>query len=99
MIVAMSAAEEQSREQHAAHDELEHECVEWCPICRTMDVLRASSTPESREKWQAVQREAILTLQALIERYAQSPAEPDAGDDAPTEPVRATPVEEIPPVE
>ena len=38
------------------------ECVEWCPICRTADVLRSTAPPELREQWQAVQREALLTM-------------------------------------
>jgi hypothetical protein len=85
---------------------LETECVEWCPICRTMDVLRASTSPEVREQWHGIQREALLTLRALIDHYverlgeeptaADSPAEPG---ERPQEPRRATPVEEIPPVE
>jgi hypothetical protein len=47
------------------------ECVEWCPICRTMDVLRASATPEVREQWEGVQREAVLTLRAVADHYAR----------------------------
>lgn len=68
------------------------ECVEWCPICRTMDVLRASTTPEVREQWEDLQREALLTVRALVDHYAQRLAEQRPGD----EPRRATPVEEIP---
>lgn len=51
------------------------ECVEWCPICRTMDVLRASATPEVREQWEGVQREAVLTLRAVVDHYARRMAE------------------------
>ncbi|HZA88980.1 MAG TPA: hypothetical protein VE401_02005, partial [Solirubrobacterales bacterium] len=47
------------------------QCVEWCPICRTMDVLRASTTPEVREQWNGIQREALLTLRALVDHYIQ----------------------------
>ncbi len=97
----MAAGDEHSGEHRAAHGEAGHECVEWCPICRTMDVLRASSTPEAREQWHEVQREAILTLRTLVERYAQREPDPpsDPPPTRPAEPVRATPVEEIPPVE
>jgi len=99
----MAASEEESREEHAPHGGDEAQCVEWCPICRTMDVLRASTTPETREQWQQVQREAVLTLRALVEQYAQRIGEPEPAaerqPDGREQPVRATPVEEIPPVE
>ena len=47
------------------------QCVEWCPICRTMDVVHESTTPEVREQWQAVQHEALLTLGAIVEHYGR----------------------------
>ncbi len=73
------------------------ECVEWCPICRTMDVLRASTTPEVREQWHGVQREALLTLRALVDHYIQRLGdEPAPGEPASEAPRRATPVEQIP---
>jgi hypothetical protein len=47
------------------------ECVEWCPICRAADVLRATAPPELRDQWQSVQREALLTTRALIDSYLE----------------------------
>ena len=47
------------------------ECVEWCPICRAADVLRATAPPELRDQLQAVQREALLTTRALIDTYLE----------------------------
>jgi hypothetical protein len=53
------------------------ECVEWCPICRTADLLRANATPELREQWESVQREALLTIRTLIDHYLERlPSEP-----------------------
>jgi hypothetical protein len=52
--------------QPHAHD---HECLEWCPICRTADVVRASVPPELRDQWADVQREALATLRAMIDHY------------------------------
>jgi hypothetical protein len=76
------------------------QCVEWCPICRTMDVLRASTTPELREQWNGIQREALLTLRALVDQYIDRLGDERATTEhRPGEPRRATPVEEIPPVE
>jgi hypothetical protein len=47
----------------------EQQCLEFCPICRAADVLRAGAPPELREQWQTVQREALLTTKAMIEHY------------------------------
>jgi hypothetical protein len=47
------------------------ECVEWCPICRAADVLRATAPPELRDQWQTVQREALMTTRALIDTYLE----------------------------
>ena len=44
-------------------------CVELCPICRAAEVLRATASPEMREGWHSVQREALLTMRALIDHY------------------------------
>ena len=48
-----------------------HRCLDFCPICRAADVLRASATPELREQWQVVQREALLTLKTVIDRQVE----------------------------
>ena len=53
------------------HPHRSFECVEWCPICRAADVLRATAPPELRDQWQAVQREALLTTRALIDTYLE----------------------------
>ena len=62
-----------------AHGEGEGGCVPWCPICRTADVLRGTTPPEILDQWADVQREALLTLRALIDHYVrrteQRPAE------------------------
>jgi hypothetical protein len=68
----------------AAHD---HECLDWCPICRTADIVRASVPPELREQWQDVQREALATLRAMIDHYLQRAEQQEA---------RAARVEDIP---
>jgi hypothetical protein len=56
------------------------ECIEWCPICRAADVLRATAPPELRDQWQSVQREALMTTRALIDTYLERlDTEPDRG--------------------
>ncbi len=53
--------------EHAESDETR--CLEWCPICRTADLLRANATPELREQWTALQREGLLAFRTLIDHY------------------------------
>lgn len=47
------------------------ECLEWCPICRGAEVVRATTPPELREQWQTVQRDALEMLRALIDAYLE----------------------------
>ena len=50
-----------------------------CPICRAADVLRATAPDELRDQWQVVQRDALLTMKALVdhavERLDDEPAD------------------------
>lgn len=60
-----------------------HRCLEWCPICRTAEVLRENATPELRASLAEAQHEALLTLRALIDTYLTSaPAPGDAAEAA-----------------
>jgi hypothetical protein len=52
----------------APHD---RECLDWCPICRGADVVRASATPEMREQWQGIQRDALVAVRALLDSYIE----------------------------
>jgi hypothetical protein len=52
-------------------DDPNHQCLEFCPICRTADVIRASAPPELREQWQSLQREALITMRSLIDHYLE----------------------------
>lgn len=49
--------------------EYEHQCVDLCPICRGAEVLRATGSPELRGQWEKVQREALVTMRAMIDHY------------------------------
>ena len=46
-----------------------HECLEWCPICRSADVLRAAGGPEVRNQIASLQRDSLLALRTLIDAY------------------------------
>jgi hypothetical protein len=65
-----------------------HECLDWCPICRTADVLRSTASPELRGQLQSLQRDALVTLRALLDAYIERV------DDGPSR--RGTQVEDIP---
>ncbi|MBA2521939.1 MAG: hypothetical protein H0V25_01285 [Solirubrobacterales bacterium] len=62
-------------------------CLEFCPICRTAEIIRAGGAPELRGGLDDVGREALLTLRALVDHYLER------FDTEPTGPDR---VEEIP---
>ena len=65
----------------------EPECVPWCPICRSADVVRATTSPELREQFNQIQREALVTVRALLDHYLERLDE---------QPRRSRPVEDIP---
>lgn len=60
-------AEERHRDA-STHDD-EHQCLEWCPICRGADMLRAAVPPELHDQLQLVQRDALLLARSLIEAH------------------------------
>ena len=45
-------------------------CLEWCPICRSADVVRATS-PEAIGQVQAIQHEAVNVLKSFLAIYAE----------------------------
>lgn len=49
----------------------EHECLEWCPICRSAELLRATASPELRQQLQGIQNEAFQVLKAFAAAYAE----------------------------
>ena len=64
--------------------QIEHQCVAFCPICRTADVLRAATPPEFQEHWHALQREGLLAARTLIDHYMRH-LESQRGSAAPVE--------------
>ena len=48
---------------------IEFECVDFCPICRTADVLRATMPEEFQEHWHAWQKEMLLAMRSLLDHY------------------------------
>ena len=50
---------------------IEFQCLDFCPICRTADVARATMPEEFRDHWHNVQREGLLAMRALLDHYIQ----------------------------
>jgi hypothetical protein len=48
-----------------------HACLEWCPICRSADLLRATTPPEAIGQVQAIQQEAVNVLKAFLTAYGE----------------------------
>jgi len=67
-----------------ATGQIEHQCLAFCPICRTADVLRAATPPEFQEHWHALQREGLLAARTLIDHYMRH-LESQRGSAAPVE--------------
>jgi hypothetical protein len=66
-----STAADALRELLESHGDGSLRCVELCPICRAADVLRATAPDDIKDQWQVVQREALLTMKAAIDRYVE----------------------------
>ena len=62
---------EEPRVHAEGHAHGEHECLEWCPICRTADVVRASFPPELRSQLEDVQRDALVALRTVLDHYIE----------------------------
>ena len=50
---------------------MEFECLDFCPICRTADVLRATMPAEFQQHWHAWQREMLLAVRSLLDHYIE----------------------------
>jgi hypothetical protein len=70
-----------------ARRSIDFECVDFCPICRTADVLRATMPEEFQEHWHAWQKEMLLAMRSLLDHYIHHVEAQRSG---------AAPVEDIP---
>jgi hypothetical protein len=43
--------------------------VDFCPICRTADVLRVALPDEFQEQWHALQRDGLMAARTLLDHY------------------------------
>lgn len=65
--------ERESAEPRPAGDEpTSHECLEWCPICRSAELLKSTAaSPEIRLQIHAIQNEALQVLRAFAATYGE----------------------------
>lgn len=47
------------------------ECLEWCPICRSAELFKATVSPELRQQAETIQHEAIGVLKAFLDAYTE----------------------------
>jgi len=57
-------------EPETPREEGQH-CLEWCPICRSADIVRATTSPDAIGQVQAIQNEAIGVLKSFLAIYAE----------------------------
>jgi hypothetical protein len=62
---------ENGEDSNGRADSGSHDCLDWCPICRTADVLRATAPPELRGQLMSLQRDALVTMRALLDAYIE----------------------------
>lgn len=46
------------------------ECLEWCPVCRSADLIRTAAPPDVRNQLEAIQGEAFNVLRAFLAAYS-----------------------------
>ena len=62
------------------------ECLDWCPVCRSADLIRGSATPDLLGQLEAIQGEALNVMRAFLSAYAEKSGEtggtprPDSGN-------------------
>lgn len=66
-----------------------HECLDWCPICRTADIVRATVPPELRSQFEEIQRDALVAFRAALDHYIDRLD----GRDRPSERVEDIPIQ------
>lgn len=51
------------------------ECLDWCPVCRSADLIRGSATPDLLGQLEAIQGEALNVMRAFLSAYAEKSGE------------------------
>lgn len=54
------------------------ECLEWCPICRSAELIRSTAPPDLKSQLEAIQGEAFNVMKAFMAAYAEKAPAPGA---------------------
>ncbi|MFZ9669138.1 MAG: hypothetical protein ACO3CR_04715 [Solirubrobacterales bacterium] len=54
------------------------ECLDWCPICRSAELVRGTAPPDLKSQLEAIQGEAFNVIRAFMAAYAEQ-APPQGG--------------------
>ena len=54
------------------------ECLEWCPICRSAELIRGTAPPDLKSQLEAIQGEAFNVMKAFMAAYAEKAPTPGA---------------------
>ena len=46
------------------------ECLEWCPICRSAELVRTAAPPDLKSQLEAIQNEAFNVMRAFLNAYS-----------------------------
>jgi len=82
------AEEEPPASQPREQQEEGQHCLEWCPICRSADIVRSTAPPDAIGQVQAIQNEAVGVLRSFLALYAERSGQ-TGGDTAGAEDSRA----------
>lgn len=52
------------------------ECLEWCPICRSAELIRGTAPPDLKSQLEAIQGEAFNVMKAFMAAYAEKAPTP-----------------------
>ena len=47
------------------------ECLDWCPVCRSADLIRTAAPHDVRNQLEAIQGEAFNVLRAFLAAYSE----------------------------
>lgn len=57
-----------------------HQCVEWCPICRSAELAGPPAPPDLFAYLQTIQGDLLTILRAFMEAYAERVSDIDRGN-------------------
>lgn len=50
------------------------ECLEWCPVCRSADLIRTTAPADMKTQLEAIQHEAFNVMRAFLNAYSEKTA-------------------------